>query len=294
MLQMVNKIQYCILSFLLLCSCDKIEMKGLIMPTSDVVNKRFEQSFAIHQGKPVASIQANSTYSIHVCTDTHISDDNSHFRTFVTQLRNDGSAIFGAVVGDCIDQRGSMPLYQEALAYDAEEHRTDVPVFSAIGNHDLYFSSWDDFRELIGPSVYWFEVICDEEKDLYIVLDSASGTHGGKQMRWLRDFLTGNRKNYRHCIVLTHTNIFYTDNTQASSGNLPMEETMEILHLFGENNVTLCLQGHDHYREVLTFGGVRYITLGSISNKVERPEFLCIKISADGLKYDWRYPEKSN
>lgn len=84
----------------------------------------------------------------------------------------------------------------------------------------------------------------------------ASGTLGGKQMRWLKDFLAANRKNYRHCTVLTHTNLFYTDNSQTSSGNMAMEETHTLVELFSRYNVTLCLQGHDHFREDLTLGGV--------------------------------------
>lgn len=84
----------------------------------------------------------------------------------------------------------------------------------------------------------------------------ASGTLGGEQMRWLKDFLAANRKNYRHCTVLTHTYLFYTDNSQTSSGNMAMEETHTLVELFSRYNVTLCLQGHDHFREDLTLGGV--------------------------------------
>lgn len=65
---------------------------------------------------------------------------------------------------------------------EATESNGDKPIFSIIGNHDLFFSGWDDFRELLGPSVYWFEVDYGSGRDLFIALDSASGTLGGKQM----------------------------------------------------------------------------------------------------------------
>lgn len=290
MLQVVNKKNiYIAVLMLLFCACDRLDIKGLIMPTGDAVNRRFEQSADIHKNMPVATLEAGATYNLFVCADPHIADDTKNLKEFVNTLRNDDAALFGVVLGDCIDKRGSMPVYADAIAYDAELQKNELPIFSVIGNHDLFFSAWDDFRELVGPSVYWFDVDYAAGKDIFITLDTASGTLGFKQLEWLRTFLADNRKNYRHCVVLNHTNLFYTDNSQASSGNLTMDETMVLLNLFSEHNVTLCLQGHDHYREDLTFGGVRYTAVGTIRNESESPEYLSISLSDSGIEFDWRY-----
>ena len=141
---------------------------------------------------------------------------------------------------------------------------------------------------LLGPSVYWFEVAHSSGSDLFIALDSASGTLGRKQMEWLKGFLTGQRHMYRHCVILTHTNLFYTDNSQTGSGNMAMEETHALLDLFSRNNVTLCLQGHDHYREDLTFDGVRYTIVGTIRDEADKPEYLIIRLSDNGTEYIWK------
>lgn len=291
MLQMVRFNFGVALLLLLLCGCDKVDFKGFVMPTGDVVNSRFEQSFDLHSGTPVACIDAEESYVFYVCTDPHVSDEAKNLKAFAKELCNDDDASLGVVLGDCIDKRGAMPLYLDAVTYDAKEQRYDTPIFSVIGNHDLFFSSWNDFRELIGPSVYWFEVSHSAGKDVFITLDSASGTHGSKQLAWLRDFLSAHRKAYRHCVVLTHTNFFYTDNTQLCSGNLPMEETMMLLDLFGKHNVTLCLQGHDHHREDLMFNGVRYTIIGTIRDEAEHPEYLCISLSSKGAEYEWKLLE---
>ncbi len=293
MLQMVNKKASLFLLLLLLCSCDKVDFKGFIMPTGDVVNSRFEQSFGMHGSKPVACVESNeASYLFYVATDPHISDNTSTLDTFVTALRNDDEASFGVILGDCIDRRGCMPTYLDAINHNADRHKMPTPIFSVIGNHDIYFDMWDEFRELIGPSVYWFEVKYKDGKDLFITLDSASGTLGSKQLKWLRGFLEKERGKYRHCIVLTHTNILYTDNSQISSGNMPMEETMAILELFGEHNVLLCLQGHDHHREDIMFKGVRYTIVGAIRHEFKRPEYLCIRITGNGAEYEWCYIQK--
>jgi predicted phosphodiesterase len=291
MLQMVRFNFSVAFLLLLLCGCDRVDFKGFIMPTGDVVNSRFEQSFDLHYGTPVACIDADGAYVFYVCTDPHVSNEAKNIKKFAKKLRSDDNASFGVVLGDCIDKRGAMPLYLDAITYDAQEQGYDIPIFSVIGNHDLYFSAWDDFRKLVGPSVYWFEVSHTSGKDVFITLDSASGTHGSKQLKWLKEFLAEHRKEYRHCVVLTHTNILYTDNSQGSSGNLPIDETMMLMNLFGKHNVTLCLQGHDHHRDDLMFNGVRYTIVGTIRDEAEYPEYLCVSFSDEGVKYDWKLLE---
>ena len=56
----------------------------------------------------------------------------------------------------------------------------------------------------------------------------------------------------------------------------------------GRQNVTLVLQGHDHYREDLTYDNVRYTILGAISDKTEAPEYLKVKMTQEGAQLDWQ------
>jgi 3',5'-cyclic AMP phosphodiesterase CpdA len=286
MLQMVNKNIGILGVALLLLGCDRVDFKGFVVPTGDLVDRRFEQSFELHNEAPIACIETPEEYLIYVGTDPHISDTTRNLDTFVADLRSDTSASFGILLGDCIDKIGSMPIYAEAIAQKNPEQ--DLPIFSVLGNHDTYFSQWDKYREHLGPSVYWFEVAHPAGKDLFVALDTANGTLGRLQMAWLRDFLPTHRAEYRHCIIITHTNIFYTDNSQNTSGNLPIEETMAVLDIFTKNNVTLCLQGHDHHREDLTFGGVRYTIVGTLRDEVANPEYLCVRILKSGFAYEWR------
>lgn len=273
----------------LFIGCNSVDMKGLIVPTSDVVDSRFEQSMTMNQNKALASLETEESYTFYVCTDPHIGDTNINLREFSTLLRNDATADFGIVLGDCTDKRNAFQNYVDAISLVEGEQHTNKPIFSLIGNHDLFFRGWDEYAKLLGPSVYWFEVECGASRDLFITLDSASGTLGKKQMKWLKEFLATERAKYRHCVVLTHTNLFYTDNTQQGSGNMALEETALLADLFSRNKVTLCLQGHDHFREDLMLDGVRYTIVGSIRDEAEAPEYLVITMSNSGAEYRWEY-----
>ena len=94
---------------LLLVGCNRVEFSGFVMPTGEVVNSRFKQSFQLHDSAPVATLQADEEYLFYVCTDPHVSTTTDNLTTFVADLRHDSSALFGIMLGDCIDQLGSMP-----------------------------------------------------------------------------------------------------------------------------------------------------------------------------------------
>ena len=286
MLQMVRVRSVLVAAAMLFVGCDSVDFSGMIAPTGDVVNTRFEKSMSLTGGNSVACIETSSSYQFYVGTDPHVGKTYANLQSFIKKMCDDPSATFGVVLGDCTEIRGAMSTYVQAIESSSD---SDTPIFSLLGNHDLFFSGWDDYYKLLGPSVYWFEVSCGSCKDLFITLDTASGTLGRRQMEWFKGFLAGHRSNYRHCVILTHTNLFYTDNSQTGSGNLPMEETSVLTDLFSRHNVTLCLQGHDHTREDLTYGGVRYTIVGTLRDEVDNPEYLIVRLSDSGVEYLWQY-----
>ena len=271
-----------------LCGCTHLDLKGIIMPTSDGVEKRFELSMEMNNDLKAGNIQAQEQYTFYVATDPHIDQTHRNLDIFNDTFRNDTEASFGVILGDCIDVKDNLPTYLKAISYDPERHTCNHVLFHILGNHELFFNGWIDFKEMIGPSVYWFEVIFDGGKDLYISLDTATGSLGRKQSEWLRSFLTTNRSKYRHCVILTHTNFFYTDCSQVSSGNMPIEESFALIDFLGRQKVSLVLQGHDHYREDLTYDNVRYTIVGAIHDKATAPEYLKIIVSADEICLDWQ------
>ena len=270
-----------------LAGCNTLDLKGVFVPTGEGVEKRFEQSREMNQGLKAETIYAECGYSFYVAADPHINETSRSLGKFNDELKNDAEALFGVILGDCTDVKDNLPRYFNALEFSPYRHSFNQKIFHVLGNHDVFFNGWVDFRESAGASVYWFEVVTPDGTDLYISLDTATGTLGRKQTEWFQTFLAGSRSTYRHCVVLTHTNFFYTDISQDSSGNLPLEEIFFLIDFLGKQNVSLVLQGHDHYRDDNIYNNVRYTVLGSVSDLMETPEYLKVDVSENGLELQW-------
>lgn len=287
------KLSLAALAGLAVCGCNNLDLKGLLMPVGEGVEIRFEQSQAMIPDMYTGTVSSpQENYTFYVAADPHIDQTHNNLDIFNDALRNDAEASFGVILGDCTDVRDNLQKYIDAIVYDPQRHSFDYKIFNILGNHDTYFNGWVDFKEKIGPSVYWFDVTFPGGKDLYIALDTATGTLGRKQTEWFRSFLAKNRSAYRHCIILTHTNFFYTDTSQDSSGNMPVEESFSLIDFLGKQNVSLVLQGHDHYREDMTYDNVRYTVLGAIHENASNPEYLKIKVTKDNLDFDWQLISK--
>ena len=286
---MVRKTLIIILFAILFASCRSVDLSGFLTSPSETVDARFEQSLALTKGESVERLETDESYTFYVCTDTHVDGSTRNLGRFVEDMRSDIDAVFGVCLGDCIDSKGMMKTYADAISYKNGTHKSDSPMFSLIGNHDLFFSQWNDFKKYIGPSVYYFELASQGARDLYVVLDSANGSHGIRQISWLKELFKLHRGEYRHCVVMTHVNIFKTDNSQNTSGNLPLEETYMLTDLFDQYDVSLVLQGHDHYREDLIYRDVRYTIVGTIKDSAREPEYLKVRVEGSGLAFEWVY-----
>ena len=69
---------------------------------------------------------------------------------------------------------------------------------------------------------------------------------------------------------------------------MPIEETLSLIDFFGRQNVSLVLQGHDHFREDLILDNVRYTVIGSIRDEFDAPEYLKIIVKPDEIVLDWQ------
>lgn len=283
---MVRFIILLMLSLSMLSGCDRYDFSGILFSPGDNVNRRFEQN-AEHIGVPAAEISADDGYLFYVCTDPHISETADNLVRFMSDFRNNPGASFGICLGDCIDVRGKMREFASMTGYDPERDGYAYPLFVTLGNHDTYFSQWEDFRRYIGPSCGYFTVTCPSGTDLFISLDSANAMFGRKQLDWLAGFLGSERDSYRRVFVYTHTNFFKTGAGQLTSGSYTMEETMYVTELFDRYDVALVLQGHAHVRDDLTYRGVRYNVLGALEDSDENAGYLKVRVAPEGLELEW-------
>ncbi len=286
MLQVVKKYSF-LTTILLLVACERYDVAGFVSPPSKAVDARFEQSLAWQGlcGESQINVPADE-YDFYVATDIHTSNSVENITAFMTQARNDASAYFSLVLGDLVDCKGAFPLFVSALKYNALTQARNDTVFTTVGNHDLFFDQWDDYAHYFGAATYSFVVKTPNFSDLFVAIDSASGTLGCKQLQWLKRLLEERRSAYRWCVVFTHTNLFKTDLSQFPSGNLLEDETYELTDVFAQNDVDLVLTGHDHYREELTYKNVRYVSVDALKDGLPKVHYLVVH-SGKKLSYDF-------
>ncbi|MDD3201044.1 MAG: metallophosphoesterase [Bacteroidales bacterium] len=252
--------------------CNELDFPGMIYSSSGSVESRFAESISwnlSHESK--IKVSPSDTYTMYVGTDCHVDKTYNNLSRFLEEEKNDPTSIGSFMLGDLGQTYDLFPVIAEMLADS----------YVIVGNHDMYFNRWEEFRQYFGTSTYCITVITPKYQDLIIMLDSANGTLGSSQMKWLRNILLQSRAAYRHCIVCTHVNLFKTDNSQQFTGNMPIAETFELCALFDQYDVEICLQGHDHYREELIFKGVEYIDIESMEDASAPPAYLLLTVGSD-------------
>ena len=160
---------------------------------------------------------------------SHLSDGGFYDVAKYTKITNSNlDILFSTILGDITDQIGGLQI-----AYDSiNNNKGDATMRILAGNHDTYFDQWSEYYELFGSSTYFFVVKTPTTSDLFIALETASGTLGKLQKKWLEDTLKEKRSQHRYCFILTHTNFFDTDLSQFPSGNFPLEETAFLTNIF--------------------------------------------------------------
>lgn len=271
------------------------------------VEERFNlsQEYNWRNGDRVDTLYAKADdYKIYVCSDTHIAVPYyailqaqwngpnpmmlSKLATFISLYRADTLCPAALCLGDLVESDITYESFRYPLdSLPLNPAKWDT-MFCTIGNHDVFYRQYEAYRYWISPtSVYSFVIKTPSGKhDLYICLDTATGSLGRNQMNWLRNTLSEanvvdnywNSNKFRHIIVYTHVNIFRRDNTSADISTTALEETYELMSLFQQYGVKQFWAGHDHSREEFTQGGVKYIIVDSMEESNGEAAFMILHV----------------
>lgn len=277
---MENKIKYIVVLLLavLFQSCD-LDLSGFVKPHTPV-DERFEQSKEWNNSNPARILFVSETsYTVHIAGDSHIGSTVNFYTLFDSSSSPKTTALF--VAGDITT--GKKEDYNVLKQFT--DSATDVCYNFLVGNHDLYFDGWKSFYQYYGSSTYTLSIVTPTYTDLFICLDSGSGTLGDDQMEWLVDILANYRSSHRNCFIITHVNFFR--NGMGLSTNPNVEEIHVLLDLFAQYNVNYVITGHDHDQYVETFGGTTYITMDAIVDNYEHATFLKLNVSNEGIEYEF-------
>lgn len=273
-----------ILVFITFVACDKYDLQGFfISPSKERVNKRFEQSIEYNKKhlNDTLILSDQEEYTFLAAADFHVKNTAINLAKYVNITASNPNVLFSSILGDITDQFGGLQI-----AYDSiNNNKGDAILRILAGNHDIYFDQWSEYYELFGSSTYFFVVKTPTTSDLFIALETTSGTLGKLQKKWLEDILKEKRSKHRYCFVLTHTNFFDTELSQFPSGNFSLEETALLTDIFSEYNVNMIINGHDHTYDYTELNGVKYLTLEDAQDLDNKPTYFAINIQTNEITF---------
>ena len=308
MVKMKTKTYICValMAAATLTSCEKVSPIGVLVSGTGVEDRvKMSELYYRDYLSELDVAAADDDYSFLVGADSHVTDDTGRMDEMFDIAIEHGDD-FVAHLGDIADTKPeyyinlSKSLERAKRKYMEKEYTYDVstdtytdedgnivdyddekfPFFPVVGNHDITHNGWALWSNIFHSSFYEFNVYLNSEQsvcDHYIFLDSASGTLGKHQIELIEQGIldVGENVKVRHTFIFTHTNIFRPSSVQFAS-TFPREEQYFLLNQFKEWNATIVFCGHVHKWDDREVGGVRYLTLESMSerNSPEPGEYL--------------------
>lgn len=220
------------------------------------------------------------SYTFAVMSDIHVDGDSAAVLTDMVQNRLLPSDMFFLNCGDSTQNGGEEQLQTYRTVMDA----SGKPWFSTIGNHDLFYSGWKPYRAYIGRTSYALEVGTAGAPGsmLIIALDSANGTLGGKQLRWVEKKLSGEKGLWDHTVVFTHCQ-FFSSGVDTIVQFTDTEEIYRLVHLFTECSVDYVFMGHNHQWDKRKINGVTYVALDALKEGEPDKSFVRITVNGEDL-----------
>lgn len=146
------------------------------------------------------------------------------------------------VLGD-IAQHGHESEYQEYETFVNAiplVNGQKIPIYCAVGNHDLYNSGWDLYQKYTSPGSTFFRLKTGNVSWYFV--DSAGGTLGKKQLRILEKEMTHDPK---FKFIFSHYP-FYGDQSISYFALSNPRERAFLLNLCAKTNVLGIYSGHYH------------------------------------------------
>jgi len=299
MVKMKTKTYICValMAAATLTSCEKVSPIGVLVSGTGVEDRvKMSELYYRDYLSELDVAATDDDYSFLVGADSHVTDDTGRMDEMFDIAIEHGDG-FVAHLGDIADTKPeyyinlSKSLERAKRKYMEKEYTYDVstdtytdedgnivdydeekfPFFPVVGNHDITHNGWALWSNIFHSSFYEFNVYLNSEQsvcDHYIFLDSASGTLGKRQIELIEQGIldVGENVKVRHTFVFTHTNLFRPSSVQFAS-TFPREEQYFLLNQFKEWNATIVFCGHVHKWDDREVGGVRYLTLESMSER---------------------------
>lgn len=221
-----------------LAGCERFDAMSWVMRERYDVDRRFRESIDELAWPLPPPLRDESHWSALIISDLHFFDDEANVNVGeVAAYLVDEPVDFVFQLGDLAD--AGWPIEYQVATDTLEQ--LGVPVFHALGNHDVYHEGWASFREHCGPSVFTLSV----GDVLFIILDLAGSTLGGLQRPWLEEQLQAATEAEKHVILLSHYPL-WSPSDEGFSLIGSEQEVYDILDLMRRYNVIAHVSGHTH------------------------------------------------
>ncbi|MCL2210445.1 MAG: metallophosphoesterase [Treponema sp.] len=259
MVKILTKFYICslVISALFFCGCN-IDFLGFIV-SNDLDERLLEKdNFIFLDGKKSdgttrnwrnLNLDTHDNYSFIVLTDTHIEGDKAYgFERLYQKITPDIK--FAAVLGDITQNGAAADLETFIKIADS----LGIPCYPVIGNHDVYFTNWPEWKTRIGSTNYRIDSV--DKNTTLLFLDSANSFFGQKQLDWLETQLKNTGENV---FVFTHSPLFVKG--PASMQQITdYRERSRIVSML-RNRCDIMFTGHSHKHLENETGNVRYVNI---------------------------------
>jgi predicted phosphodiesterase len=255
--------------FLSACTVD---LPGLIVSHNLDERLRERNTFKFLTADSYPTIPLPDEYSFLVVSDTHILNGNAHGLEKLKNAVTGADIKFVVFAGD-VTQCG---YEDDILKFIEIAGDLGVPCYPILGNHDIYFNNWTNWKNLIGSSTYRI----DGGNTTLIMLDTANACFGKFQLDWLENELK-TAKN--HVFVFTHTNLFVESPADIQQLTDTRERARILSMLKGRCDIMFA--GHLHKRIEREAGGVKYL---AIDGYVEEQIYCLVSVTNSGVTYTFK------
>jgi len=267
------KIFFLLSLFCFLSSCN-VDFLGIIY-SNDLDERLAQRDNFNFLTEAQRTLSLGDEYSFIVLTDTHIEDGDAFgLESLAAVIAGNSKIKFVVNLGD-ITQYGST---RDIRRFIEISETIDVPFYPVIGNHDIYFSNWPVWRDIIGSTRYKINI--NSGGTTLFFLDSANAFLGKEQLDWLQREL---KNTSGRVFVFTHANLFEKNplNIQQLSDKNERARIISIL----KNKCDIMFMGHTHERLIEKAGGVEYVTVdGFKDTKV----YCLVSVTSAGVSYEFK------
>ncbi len=174
------------------------------------------------------------------------------FEPLLKDIGHNTEIAFAIDVGDLVDS-GSRGHFRRFFGQVREN--LDIPLITAIGNHDLHRGSSENYLKILGPTYYAFRA----GKSYFIVLDATTEAGFDKtERKWLEEELK-KAQTLESRFIFMHVPPF---DPRGNGFNKCLNDGKEILDLFKHYRITHLFASHIHGYFSGVWQGVPYTITG--------------------------------